>query len=107
MKEKIPHCPQCRTNSYVVLDKKAVKYGTITGGIAGIGAAITKNVNDAAFKAINASFSHSAISIGNLVLSLFSGFLSGSGTGSAVGEQIDSKLRNRFRCNNCGNKFNG
>jgi uncharacterized protein YegL len=33
---------------------------------------------------------------------MVAGFLAGSGTGNVIGEQIDAKIRMKYRCNNCG-----
>ena len=110
MKEKTPHCPNCKTNSYVVLDKKSTQVSTAIGGMAGAGSgyagAIAKTTGEAA-KAMSTNPGTLAVTLAGLVLALLMGFLTGAATGSAVGEHIDSKMRITFRCNQCGKKFKG
>jgi hypothetical protein len=35
------------------------------------------------------------------------GFLTGSATGNAVGQCIDSQIRMKYRCTNCGHVIQG
>lgn len=110
MKGKIPHCPNCKTNSFVVLDKRSTQVSTAIGGMAGAGSgyagALAKTAGEAS-KVIPTNPGALAVTLAGLILALLMGFLTGAATGSAVGEHIDSKMRITFRCNQCGKKFKG
>jgi hypothetical protein len=100
MKEKMPHCPNCKINNFVVLDKQSIQVGTAIGGLAGAGAIYAGTRG-------KTSGSNPIAVIMALLMPLLTGFLAGAKVGCAIGEQIDGNMRIRYRCNGCGRKFNG
>ena len=107
MKEKTPHCPHCRTAAYVVLDKKGVQVGTAVGGTigAGAGSAGVLGKTGSIFAAASAPGPWGTILA--VLMALLAGCLAGAKVGGAIGEHIDGNMRIRYRCNSCGQTFNG
>lgn len=105
MKESVPACPHCRTKTYVVRDRSAEKTGALLGGAIGAGAAwlVAKDEEKEGLCFLLLSAGALAASLSTIML----GFLSGSVTGSAIGEQVDSRLCIQYRCNRCGWKVKG
>jgi DNA-directed RNA polymerase subunit RPC12/RpoP len=114
-KERIPACPYCESNKYVVPDRTVEKIGTASGGVIGIGAAYAGCKAGAAGGAAVGAAAGAVIS--NLGTSLGTGlgaaggaivgFLAGSAAGNAVGQCVDSQIRMKYRCTKCGHVIQG
>lgn len=107
VKEKPPYCPRCKTAIYVVPDRTATRIGTAVGGLLGIGCA--KAAGRTTTILLKAVFPQAGIPLhmADTLMTLLLAFAGGAATGAGVGEQIDGKLRMRWRCNDCGAHING
>ena len=112
MEDKIPVCIRCQTRTFMVRERSGQKAGAIIGATLGMGAAYGTLKTSAALATL-AIISITPVSalaaapapilVGRLIMA----GLSGSMTGSLIGQQLDSKIRMRYRCNRCGNVIQG
>ena len=112
MENKIPVCIRCQTRTFMVRERSGQKAGAIIGATLGMGAAYGTLKASAALATLaivsivpasTLAAAPTPILVGRLIMAA----LSGSMTGSIVGQQLDSKIRIRYRCNRCGNVVQG
>ena len=112
MEEKIPVCIRCQTRTFMVRERSGQKAGAIIGATLGMGAAygtIKASTTLATLAILSLAptvalaTNPASIMFGRLIMAA----LSGSMTGSIVGQQLDSKIRMRYRCNRCGSVVQG
>lgn len=102
MNEIVPACINCKSRTYMVRDRSAEKAGGILGAIMGAGAAYSSGkavaVAGIAVQALLPAPLAIPITLGSLGMAALTGIT----TGSVIGQQIDTRLRMRYRCNRCG-----
>ena len=112
MEDKIPVCTRCQTRTFMVRERSGQKTGAIIGATLGMGAAYGTIKTSAALATLAIisiapvsalAATPTPIMFGRLIMAA----LSGSMTGSIVGQQLDSKIRMRYRCNRCGSIVQG
>lgn len=115
MENKIPACIRCQTRTFMVRERSGQKAGAFLGATLGMGAAYGSiKVSTALVTLVLLSLAPASALGAGLASALGAGSapimfsrlimaaLSASMTGSVIGQQIDSRIRMRYRCNRCG-----
>lgn len=111
MENKIPACIRCQTRTFMVRERSGQKAGALLGATFGMGAAygsiklatglatlMLLSLAPASGLAAALGAGPAPIMFSRLIMAA----LSASMTGSVIGQQIDSRIRMRYRCNRCG-----
>lgn len=104
----IPDCPQCRGTNVTTLNhgrKSAVMLGGLAGGICSA-ATVWQGARIGAMMGTPTGPAGALLSaVAGAVLAALAGAATGCAAGGVVGDLIDNKVLNNYRCVSCGHRF--